>query len=221
MRGGAADAAARTPYYDSPMRSRRWHKVLGLALVLPIGVWAGTGLLFHLKPGWSAAYASLERPDLPLAGGAPIVARDGWLETRRFRTVLGDHLLVREATGWQHLDARTLAPFVEPGTPELTAFIQSAIDADERGRARYGTIASRDGDTFLTSTGVRITLDWKTVRLSQEGKDTQRIDGLYRIHYLQWTGVPAVDRPFAVAGLLGLVLLAAFGLRLAFRPRAA
>ena len=42
---------------------------------------------------------------------------------------------------------------------------------------------------------------------------------LYRIHYLQWTGVKAIDMLLGVLGLGLLVTLAYFGARLAFGPR--
>jgi len=37
--------------------------------------------------------------------------------------------------------------------------------------------------------------------MSQRGHDTDRIDWLYRIHYLQWTGNKTIDRAFAMFGL--------------------
>ena len=90
--------------------------------------------------------------------------------------------------------------------------VAAAIAVDPE---RYGTIVRRDGESFVTTTGVRVGFDWQRLMLSQEGHDTRRIDRLYRIHYLQWTGVPAIDRPFALLGLAGLVALAIVGLRLA------
>ena len=36
---------------------------------------------------------------------------------------------------------------------------------------------------------------------TQHGADTARIEWLYRIHYLQWTGNRTVDRVLAVLGL--------------------
>jgi hypothetical protein len=43
--------------------------------------------------------------------------------------------------------------------------------------------------------------------LQQKGRDTDRIDRLYRIHYLQWTGVKSIDRVVGFVGdCLALVL---------------
>ena len=35
--------------------SRAVHRLAGLALVFPLAFWIGTGLLFHVKPGWDEA----------------------------------------------------------------------------------------------------------------------------------------------------------------------
>jgi hypothetical protein len=137
---------------------------------------------------------------------------------RLLRTVAGDHVLVRAPAGRQHLDAAG-RPLTLPGEPALRALLDDAI-RDER--ARYGEIASLERDeagasaSARTTSGVTIDLDWTTLALSQSGRDTRRIDALYRIHYLQWTGVAALDRVLGVAGLASLVALAALGLRLAF-----
>jgi hypothetical protein len=194
-------------------RVRRLHRVLGLVLVLPIVLWAATGLLFHLKPGWDEAYAPLALPAQPLAGALAVPEGAGWLEVRGLRTSLGAHWLVRTRDGWQHLDAE-LQPFPEPDEARLRALVDEAISSD---RARYGEITGREDGAFVTTTGAHVELDWASLRLSQRGRDTDRIDALYRVHYLQWTGVPGFDRPFALAGLVALVALALLGLRLARR----
>jgi len=199
----------------SLLRIRALHRALGLVLVLPLVLWAATGLLFHLKPGWSAAYAPLALPARPLEGTLTVPEGADWLEVRGLRTSLGAHWLVRTRAGWQHLDER-LQPFPEPDGPRLEGLVDEALASD---RGRYGTITGREGEAFLTSTGARIELDWPSLRLSQRGRDTDRIDALYRVHYLQWTGVEALDRPLALAGLVALVVLALLGLRLAFPRR--
>ncbi len=80
-------------------RVRRLHRVLGLALALPLFAWAATGLLFHLKPGWGPAYAALSLPFEPLEEGFAIPAGTDWLEARRLRTALGEHLLQGQRQG--------------------------------------------------------------------------------------------------------------------------
>lgn len=196
-------------------RTRRLHRALGLLLTLPILLWASTGLLFHVKPGWEGAYASLAPAAQPLAGTIAIPAGADWLELRALRTSLGEHWLVRTPNGRLHLDAAG-KPFSRPSSERLAPWIDEALAADP---ARYGMVLGPDPDDaegFVTATGVHVGLDWDTLRLSQRGPDTARIDALYRLHYLQWTGVPSVDRPLALLGLVGLVGLAGLGLRLAW-----
>ena len=210
------------------MSVRRLHRIFGLVLLLPILGWATTGFIFFVKPGYGPAYGSLRVRALPLAAASltPASLRvqpdTGWLETRALRTVLGHHLLVRTAEGWSQLDPVGFQPRALPADAALRALLEDAIAADSQA-ARYGRIARLerrdDGATATTSTGVTIDLDWATLSLSQSGRDTRRIDALYRIHYLQWTGIKSVDRVLGVVGLVSLVGLAALGLRLAFPRR--
>ena len=203
------------------MSVRRLHRVLGLVLLLPILAWAATGFVFFVKPGYKGAYAALRVRARPLAAPLSLAPPDqSWLEVRALRTVLGEHLLVRTGSGWSHLDPATLRPRPLPGDAELRALIEDSMAVDT---ARYGRIASlerRDDGTasVTTTTGVAIDLDWATLSLTQSGPDTRRIDTLYRVHYLQWTGISAVDRVLGIAGLASLAALAVLGLRLAF-PR--
>ncbi len=202
--------------------TRRWHRRLGIVLLLPFLGWAVTGLVFFLKPGYAGAYAELRPHFLPLgaeAGADALAPHGDWLETRRVRTVLGEHLLVRTADGRLHLHAENGEPFAAPDGAGLQAMIADAIAQDP---ARYGTVArpakTESGTAaFETTTGVHVEVDWPTLTLRQRGPDTERIDALYRVHYLQWTGVRAVDRVVGIAGLAGLVALALLGLRLALR----
>ncbi|MEO8505814.1 MAG: hypothetical protein ABI609_18105 [Acidobacteriota bacterium] len=197
--------------------TRRWHRRLGLALLLPFFGWGATGLVFFIKPGYSGAYARLAPRQLPLSSAvAPPAPAAVWLETRRLRTVLGEHLLVRDASGWKHLHAESAAPWVAPGRVELAALIADAIASDAK---RYGTVSSAgaEGEPFVTSTGVRITVDWPTLAFGQSGHDTELIDALYRVHYLQWTGLKTLDRVVGFCGLIGVAVLALFGLRLALK----
>jgi hypothetical protein len=53
--------------------------------------------------------------------------------------------------------------------------------------------------------------------LQQRGKDTDRIDLLYKIHYLQWTGVKSVDRVVGFVGLMFVLTLTTLGAWLAFK----
>ncbi len=200
--------------------ARRWHRRLGLLLLLPFCGWAATGLVFFLKPGYAGAYAGLQPKWLPLTKEAPSVApRADWLEARRVRTVLGDHLLVRTAGGRLHLHAATGEPFAVPPAEDVTRLVDDALTADPQryGHVRRALPGAPGEPAFETTTGVHVTLEWSTLELSQRGHDTDLLDALYRVHYLQWTGVPAVDRAVGLVGLVGLLVLTALGLRLALR----
>lgn len=170
--------------------------------------------MFFLKPGYAGAYAMLAPKKYPLDGAPRVVPDPAWLEFRVLRTVLGDHLLARTAAGWAHLRPDGKTPRPAPTDDEFKRLLADAFSADP---ARYGTVVSVAGAQARTDTGVAVTLDWNTLSLAQRGRDTDRIDRLYRIHYLQWTGVKAIDRPLGVAGLALVAALALLGVRLALR----
>jgi len=192
---------------------RRFHRLLGIALLVPCILWAATGFLFHWKPGWGAAYASLSLQTYPLSESGP-VADPSWIETRRLRTILGNHLLVKTKNGWQQWDAVLSAPRPAPPDADRLRLFEDAIRSDP---ARYGRIESLEEWTAITTTGVEISFDWERMRFMQRGRDTRRIDLLYSIHYLQWSGIPWVDRVVPLLGLFGLLGLSLLGLRLVLR----
>ena len=205
--------------------TRRTHRILGLILLLPICGWALTGFVFFMKPGYGAAYGGLHVHEYPFEGLSVPQPRPDWLEIRIVRTFLGDHLLVRVESGPMQLDPTTSRPRELPDDAAIRQLIEDAIAPE---RARYGDIASvtrHTGDSpsasIETTTGVKIDLDWTTLALQQSGRDTRRIDTLYRIHYLQWTGIRSVDRVLGVVGLALLIALAILGVRLALSRRTA
>jgi hypothetical protein len=53
--------------------------------------------------------------------------------------------------------------------------------------------------------------------LWQRGRDTDRIDLLYKVHYLQWTSVTVVDRVVGIVGIVLVMALTVLGARLAIR----
>jgi hypothetical protein len=199
--------------------TRRTHRVLGLVMLLSICAWALTGFVFFVKPGYGAAYGGLQVRRYGLEGASTPQPRPEWLELRLVRTILGDHVLARSESGAVQLDPATLQKRELPDEAGIRRLIGDAIAAEHD---RYGDIASVErhpGDapsaTITTTTGVTIELDWATLSLQQSGRDTRRIDALYRVHYLQWTGIKALDRVLGVIGLASLLVLAFFGLRLA------
>lgn len=196
------------------MRARTLHRIIGIVLLLPFFGWALTGFIFFLKPGYEGAYELLSPKFYPLTSQAAVTPQPDWLEMRQVRTVLGDHLLVKTASGWSNLDPTTQQPRNPPSETELQSLLKEAFVVNPQ---RYGEIASVNGLTVSTSTGVEVTLDWKRMSLQQKGKDTDRIDWLYRIHYLQWTGYKTFDRVVGMTGIILVLSLTSLGLWLALR----
>ena len=182
--------------------------------MIPFFAWALTGLIFFIKPGYAAAYEMLAPKTYPLVDQAPLKAQANWLELRSIRTVLGNHLLVRTAEGWTNLDPVTLQPRPVPAEGELRTLLKDAFASNP---TRYGEIVSVSGNTAKTNTGVEVSLDWNRMSLQQKGKDTDRIDLLYKIHYLQWTGQKSVDRVVGLIGIALVLVLTTLGALLAFK----
>lgn len=198
------------------MKARKLHRLIGMILLLPLLSWAITGLVFFLKPGYVGAYELLQVKTYPLASPITFTPDPAWLECRYLRTILGPHLLVRTAQGWQQLDPLTLQPRKKPTTDEIRLLLTDAISANP---ARYGQIAEVTNDTAITSTRVQVSWDWNRLSLQQKGQDTERIDGLYKLHYLQWTGVKKLDQVLGIVGIVLLVGLSVLGLLLQFDGR--
>ena len=196
------------------MRARTFHRVIGIILLLPFLGWALTGLVFFIKPGYEGAYEVLSPKTYPLDRGVTINPDPAWLEFRYLRTVLGDHLLVRTEKGWAHLNPADGRPRGKPTGDEIATLLKDAFTANPR---RYGSVSRTAGDTVSTDTGVEVTLDWDRLSLQQRGTDTDRIDLLYKIHYLQWTGVTVIDRAVGIIGLALVMALTVLGARLAIR----
>ena len=196
------------------MKVRKLHRIIGVILLLPFLGWAATGLVFFLKPGYAGAYEILTPRTYPLTAAAGISPDPGWLEYRYFRTVLGEHLIARTANGWVHLNPNDKQPKSAPTRAEIERLLNDAFTVNP---ARYGEISEVKGLTAKTSTGVQVTIDWNNVTLQQRGRDTDRIDLLYRIHYLQWTGVKPIDRVVGFLGLTLVIVLTVLGAWLAIR----
>ena len=185
-------------------------------MLMPFVAWAITGAIFFLKPGYGGAYETIAIKTYPLETAVTLPSSPTWFEARYLRTVLGEHLVVRTAGGWKHLDPKTLEDRPAPAESELRALVGDAFTANPE---RYGRIVSVDGLSVTTDTGVRVTLNWTRLALSQRGRDTDRIDGIYKIHYLQWTGIAAVDKVLGAVGLVLILVLSALGVSLLLRAR--
>ena len=196
------------------MSVRRFHRIIGIVMLLPFIAWAVTGMVFFIKPGYGGAYEILQPRTYALDKTFSITPGAGWLEYRCLRTVLGEHLLVRTADGWSNRDPQTLAPRNPPSTDEMKLLIEDSTSGNPE---RYGKVASVVDYSARTVTGIEIRLDWNRLSLQQRGPDTNFLDRLYKIHYLQWTGFAVVDRALGLIGLVLVLTLSLLGLRLAFR----
>ena len=187
------------------IKARKLHRIIGLIMLLPLFGWAITGFIFFVKPGYEGAYELLQPKMYPMASDNIAVTPDpSWLEFRYLKTILGNHLLVRTSQGWQHLDPATLAIKAKPTEDEIKKLLQDAFSANPE---RYGQVSTIEDTTATTTTNVKVALNWNRLSLQQTGKDTDRIDLLYKIHYLQWTGVKWLDRALGILGLALIVTL--------------
>jgi uncharacterized iron-regulated membrane protein len=193
---------------------RKLHRIVGIVMLAPFVAWAITGAIFFIKPGYGGAYEALDVKAYPLDTAVTLPSNPAWLEARYVKTVLGDHLLVRTASGWKHLDAKT---FEERPAPDESALRTLLADAFTANPERYGRVARVDGLSVTTDTGMHVTLNWPRLALAQRGPDTDRIDGIYKIHYLQWTGIAAVDKILGAVGLILIVVLSGLGVVLIVR----
>src|SRR5687767_8546994 len=160
LAGLARRRPARVP--QDAMTSRTLHRIIGVVLVLPMAGWAVTGFIFFVKPGYGGAYESLTVRTYPLDRDA--LAQDStnnriqaelgsWLEYRVFRTILGEHLLVRTAAGWHHLNPSTRQPMPVPSDDEVKRLVTDAFAANP---PRYGNITRVDRGVISTDTGVEV-----------------------------------------------------------------
>ena len=195
------------------MRTRTLHRVIGIILLLPFVGWATTGLVFFIKPGYTGAYEVLTPKLYPIKNQLLISEDPNWLEVRYLRTILGDHLLVRTESGWMNLNPDDKRARLATGD-ETRRLVQDALSVNPN---RYGQIVAVNGDTITTDTGVVVTIDWNRMTLQQTGTDTKWIDLLYRIHYLQWTGVKSIDRIVGFTGITLVLVLTGLGASLAIR----
>ncbi len=198
------------------MKTRKLHRLLGLTLLAPLIVWAITGMVFLVQPGYGSAYAVLEPRTYPLVEPLVLPASNDWLEYRVLRTILGEHLLVKTDAAWLHLDKQTLEAAPLPVEEKQTELLSDAITVNPE---RYGEVSRYENGAFHTSTGVEISLNWNTLSFRQYGEDTYWIDRLYRLHYLQWTGIRWLDRVLGISGLLLLIFSSVTGIQMVMQTK--
>lgn len=180
----------------------RVHRWAAIVLVAMLVVWSITGLVFHLKPGWDRAYDQLsvkrdEPIDMSSVVAIATLPRSPSVEL--FSTVLGPMYRVTTKDGSSIIDATTGKP--RTFTPdEVTRLVDDAVSRSPFAN-RYGAHVGISGNDVRYAGEQVVTFSPATMRVSQEGRDTKRIDWLYRIHYLQWTGNKTVDKILAVGGL--------------------
>lgn len=191
------------------MNSKSIHKFIGVVLAIPLVAWSLTGIVFLVKPGYDDAYRLLNVKTYPLEQAFEIGPSGDWREVRLLRTVLGYHLLVAGANNTAHLDPVSVQPKEMPPAADVKRLVEDAIGSNSE---RYGKLVSVSGNKVDTSTGVEITLNWRNLSLTQSGRDTQLIDNLYKVHYLQWLGRPLPDTILGVIGIVLLLCLTALGL---------
>jgi hypothetical protein len=196
------------------MKTRSLHRIIGLLMLLPFIGWAVTGAIFFLKPGYAGAYDPLQVKTYALESNTQIQTNSSWLEVRLLKTILGEHLLVRTVDGWQHLEPQSLKPKAAPNEEEMRALLNDAFLSNP---ARYGQIVTVEGNNIKTDTGVQAKLNWERMSLTQRGKDTDRIDFFYRVHYLQWTGIESLDKVLGGLGITFILVLSLLGAILFFR----
>jgi len=180
-------------------------------MVLPFIAWAVTGVYFFIKPGYKAAYESLPIKTYAITDTIQLEGNEAWLETRVIKSILGTHLLVKNDKGWQHRDLETLNVIESPTKNQIETLLKDAIAHNPQ---RYGNISSINGFNIVTDTDIRISLNWPKMSLYQQGKDTDFINNMYKIHYLQWTGIGSIDKVLGIIGLILVLLLAFLGLRM-------
>jgi len=185
-------------------------------MLLPFIAWAITGVFFFIKPGYSEAYQSIHIKTYPSVSSLILPSDNTWTEVKSFRTVLGRHLLVKSEDAWTQVSLETFEPIKPPTKHDIKLLIEDAIQNDP---TRYGKVHSIDGLLITTSTNIAINLNWHHMSLIQKGADTDFINTMYKVHYLQWSGVAAVDKILGIIGLVLVVILGLLGLKLSFKRK--
>ncbi|TMM43986.1 hypothetical protein [Colwellia ponticola] len=193
------------------MNSKRIHQIIGLFLVFPVIGWTLTGIFFFIKPGYQQAYDQLSVKTYPIEKSFIIPESQEWTEVRLLKTILGYHLLVKTAEGFEHLDPITLKSKAVPTSEELRSLFN---DSFLKNSERYGYVISSDSVNVITNKGIEVALNWDRLTLRQSGEDTKWINTLYKVHYLQWTPYKSINQYMGTVGLLLLMILTLLGVKI-------
>ena len=193
------------------IKQRKLHKITGVALLLPFAVWSLTGIFFLLRPPYFEAYERIPVKNYPMREALALPANNNWFETRSLQSILGLHVLTRDNSGWHHLRAGSFQAWSFPSKEDLITLLEDAFQFNP---TRYGSIVEINENHALTDTGIRVTIDWQTLSITQEGQDSVWIDRLYNLHYLRWTGIAWLDQILGVAGLCLLLYMTYSGTRM-------
>lgn len=194
----------------------RQHRLIGIVLLLPFIAWSLTGVFFLVRPGFAEAYERVPVRQYSLPSAIPVPLQPDWREVRYLRSVLGDHLVVQTDSGWQHLHAETGQAWPLPNEEDLARLLEDAFSSNPD---RYGTVVAVNGSQARTDTGVNVEINWNTLAISQNGRDTRWIDRIYSIHYLEWTGLYWTDRILGLGGLTLLIYMTYTGALMTFARR--
>jgi hypothetical protein len=213
---------------------RPLHRVLGLVLLIPFLLWTATGLMFLLKPGWTPAYEMLDafQPtalDLGAVLPPAQMLRQAGIEGAPTRielgqTALGPMYRVRLWEGGTALaDARS-GRLQSPVSEVQAKVIAESAAARASARERYGAVLRArtvsDAVEVEFAGGAVVTVGRSDLSVTQRGPDTDWIDRLYRIHYLQWTGHKGFDRALAISAIAATWVLSIVGALLFLRSSA-
>ena len=109
---------------------RSFHKILGLIMLLPFIAWAITGIFFYFKPGYQEAYQALSIKHYPVSKNINLPQHHNWLAVKQIKTILGEHLLVKNKTGWQQLNPDSFQPIDSISDAKITLLVDDAIKAN-------------------------------------------------------------------------------------------
>jgi len=223
----------------------RLHRLLGLALALPLAVWMATGTLFHLKHRYDEAYEPLKVPapaSVPWADArlspADVVAR-GLLGTEVPLVLTvhpgGQPVYLGVLGGEPRAVGAREGSVLPAADAELARAWALAAVAASAHAARYGAPVGAPEEAthfssllgrelpafrFRFSGGKAVTVNRLTGELSQTGELNDFIDFTYRLHYLRWTPWQPVNVALLVLAIPLVLGLAVTGLRMAFARRA-